>query len=61
MAARTPEDLDRLFGLALNSGDLEALVRLYEPQAALRPGPGQVVRHRYAMGSRIGLLVARLQ
>jgi hypothetical protein len=40
MGARTPEDLDRLFALALNSGDMEALVRLYEPQAALAPGTG---------------------
>src|SRR5207244_10126873 len=59
MSARTPEDLDRLFALALNSGNLEALVRLYEPQAALRPGPGQVVQGdaaiRTALSGFIGM------
>ena len=29
MGARAPEDLDRLFAIALNSGDLEALMSLY--------------------------------
>ena len=49
MGARTPEDLDRLFAAALNAGDLEALVRLYEPQAALRPAPDQVVQGHAAI------------
>jgi uncharacterized protein (TIGR02246 family) len=43
MAARTPEELDTLFGRALNAGDLDALVALYEPQASLMPSPGKVV------------------
>jgi uncharacterized protein (TIGR02246 family) len=58
MAARTPEDLDRLFALALNSGDLEALVRLYEPQAALRPGPGQVVQGHAAIRTALSGFIA---
>ncbi len=33
--ARTPEDVDRLFGERLNAGDLEGLVALYEPTATL--------------------------
>jgi len=49
MGARTPEDLDRLFATALNAGDLEALMRLYEPQAALRPAPGQIVQGHAAI------------
>ena len=49
MGARTPEDLDRLFAQALNSGDVEGLIRLYEPQAALRPEPGQVVQGHAAI------------
>jgi uncharacterized protein (TIGR02246 family) len=44
MAAHTPEDLDRLFAVALNAGDIDGLMRLYEPGAAMRPGPGQVVQ-----------------
>ena len=43
MPARTPEDLDRLFAEALNAGDLDALVALYEPHASLTPSPGKTV------------------
>lgn len=43
MPARSPEALDRLFSKALNAGDLDALVALYEPQATLTPQPGTVV------------------
>ena len=58
MGARTPEDLDRLFAIALNSGDLEALLRLYEPQAALRPGPGQVVQGHGAIREALSGFIA---
>ncbi len=43
MPARTPEEVDTLFAQALNAGDLDALVALYEPAAALAPEPGKVV------------------
>jgi uncharacterized protein (TIGR02246 family) len=43
MTARTPEDLDRLFAEALNKGNLDALVALYEPNAALTPMPDKLV------------------
>ena len=43
MAARAPEDLDRLFAGAMNAGDLDALVDLYESDASLTPAPGKVV------------------
>jgi uncharacterized protein (TIGR02246 family) len=43
MPARTPGDVDRLFAEALNNGNLEALVALYEPEAVLMPQPGKVV------------------
>ncbi len=43
MTARNPEEIDRLFSDALNAGNLDALVALYEPQAALSPEPGKVV------------------
>ena len=43
MPARNPEDLDRLFAEALNAGDLEALTKLYEPHATIRPSPGETV------------------
>ena len=40
MGARTPEDIDHQFAKALNSGNIEALVALYEPNATLTPQPG---------------------
>ncbi len=40
MAARSPEDVDRLFGEYVNTGNLDALVGLYEPGAALAFVPG---------------------
>jgi uncharacterized protein (TIGR02246 family) len=43
MAARTPEEIDPLFAQALNAGDLDALLALYEPNASLMPSPGKVV------------------
>jgi uncharacterized protein (TIGR02246 family) len=47
MPARTPEEVDRLFTEALNAGDVDALVALYEPQAALTPpgGKAPVIGH----------------
>ena len=43
MAARNPEDLDRLFAGSLNSGNIEELMSLYEPQASLMAAPGKIV------------------
>src|SRR6185369_10231028 len=43
MAARRPEEVDQLFVQAFSAGDLEALVALYEPDAALVPQSGQTV------------------
>lgn len=38
-----PVELDRMFEQALNAGDIDALVALYEPDAALMPMPGNLV------------------
>ena len=43
MPATRPEQLHRLFEEAFNAGDLDALLALYEPDAALIPEPGVVV------------------
>ena len=40
MPARNPESLGDLFAQALNAGDLEGLMALYEPHATLSPQPG---------------------
>jgi uncharacterized protein (TIGR02246 family) len=58
MPARTPEELDRLFSEALNSGNLDALVALYEPQATLTPEPGQVVTGAQAIREALSAFVA---
>ena len=44
MARSTPEEMHQLFARHFNAGDLEALVALYTPDAALVPQPGQVVQ-----------------
>ena len=46
MPATEPEQLHRLFEQAFNTGDLEALMDLYEPDAALIPQPGVTVEGR---------------
>ena len=43
MPARSPEELDRLFAAALNRGNLEAILALYEPGACLASAPGRMV------------------
>jgi len=43
MPAHKPEELDVLFAQAVNAGDIEAVIKLYEPAASLTPQPGQVV------------------
>ena len=44
MPARTPSELHQLFTDALNRGDLQGLLNLYEPDASFVPQPGQVVK-----------------
>ena len=58
MAARTPEDVDRLFAEALNAGNLDALVALYEPEASLSPAPGKQVSGHAAIREALGQFVA---
>jgi uncharacterized protein (TIGR02246 family) len=43
MPARSPEELDRLFATAMNSGNLEAVLALYEPGASMASAPGRMV------------------
>lgn len=44
-----PEDLHSAFAAAFNSGNIEAILALYEPDATLVPQPGQAVRGREAI------------
>ena len=41
--ALSPDDLERFFVLRANAGDVEGLVALYEPNAVLASGDGQIV------------------
>jgi ketosteroid isomerase-like protein len=40
MPATEPDQMHSLFELAFNTGDIDALMALYEPNAALVPQPG---------------------
>ena len=60
MNARTPDEIDTLFAKALNAGDLDGLVALYEPQASLMPSPGNVVTGSQAIRDALsGFLAAK--
>jgi uncharacterized protein (TIGR02246 family) len=41
MSILSPEDMNTAFAEAYNSGDVERLLALYEPDAVLAPQPGQ--------------------
>lgn len=58
MAAHTPEELDVLFANAINAGDIEAVIKLYEPGACLMPEPGQVASGMTAIREALGGLLA---
>lgn len=58
MPARTPDEVSRLFASALNAGNLDALVGLYEPQAALSPQPGSAVIGALAIREALSAFVA---
>ncbi len=44
MPALQPEDMPSTFESAFNTGDIEQVMALYEPNAVLIPQPGQVVQ-----------------
>jgi uncharacterized protein (TIGR02246 family) len=46
---QAPEETIRSFSALLGAGDLEAMVHLYEPDAAFVPQPGAVVNGRDAI------------
>lgn len=58
MTTTDPVALDRLFEQALNAGDIDALMALYEPTAALMPTPGEVVIGATAIRAALAGFVA---
>jgi ketosteroid isomerase-like protein len=56
VTARTPEDVDRLFGEYVNAGRLDDLVALYEPEGVLVQPTGSARGHaelRVALGALV--------
>ncbi len=49
MKASSPQDLSRLIIEALNSGDVDMVVSLYEPDGVIAPDPNQIVSGRAAI------------
>ena len=58
MPAQKPQDLHLLFANALNSGDINGLVNLYEPTATLVPAPGQIATGTAAIRQALQAFVA---
>ena len=58
MVTGDPVELDRKFEQALNAGDIDALVALYEPAAALMPSPGNVVVGAAAIREALARFIA---
>jgi uncharacterized protein (TIGR02246 family) len=58
MKVYNPEDMNRAFAEAFNSGDIDDLIALYEPGAVLVPIPGQIVEGSEAIRSALQELLA---
>ena len=57
MPARVPEELDQLFMKAMNAGDLEGVVALYEPGAIMME-PGELATGREAIREALTAFLA---
>jgi ketosteroid isomerase-like protein len=61
MPAMKPEEMAAEFERAFNTGDVEQVMALYEPNAVLVPEPGQVVRGTAALrAALLGFLSLKL-
>ena len=58
MPAHSPEDVHQRWFAAMNAGDLDATLELYEPEATLVPQPGQVVSGTAAIRAALGGFLA---
>jgi uncharacterized protein (TIGR02246 family) len=58
MKVYNPEDMNSAFAEAFNSGDIESLLSLYEPEAVLIPRPGQVAEGAEAIRVALQELLA---
>jgi uncharacterized protein (TIGR02246 family) len=58
MAQNRPEDMHQRFAQHFNAGDIESLMALYTPDAALVPQPGQVVQGHAAIREALQAFLA---
>ena len=58
MPATTPEQIHRLFEEAFNAGDIDGLMALFEPDAALVPQPGSVAHGTEEVREALGRYLA---
>ena len=58
MPVRAPEEMHPAFAAAFDARDLDALLDLYEPGAALTPQPGLVVTGHAAIREALGAFLA---
>ncbi|MFL6216543.1 MAG: YybH family protein [Blastocatellia bacterium] len=58
MPARRPQEIYELFKQFFDAKDTDALVALYEPNAAFQPQPGQVVTGHVAIREALGGFLA---
>ncbi len=56
--AHTPEDITRLFVDAVNAGDIDGLVALYEPDALIAFPPGELTAGHQAIRALYAQLLA---
>ncbi len=58
MPARKPEEIHGLFADALNSGEIDALMALYEPGVSLVPQPRQLATGTQAIRQALSAFLA---
>ncbi|XYH93529.1 YybH family protein [Sorangium sp. So ce1128] len=58
MNVKEPQQMNAIFAEAFNSGDLERIMALYEPEAVLAPAPGQRAAGAPAVREAIRALLA---
>jgi uncharacterized protein (TIGR02246 family) len=58
MTETSPSQIHREFEAAFNAGDEEALLALYEPEAAFVAGPGQVLTDKDALRAALQQFLA---
>jgi uncharacterized protein (TIGR02246 family) len=58
MAVMRPEEMNGVFAEAVNSGELERVIALYEPDALLAPRPGERAQGRAEIRAALAELLA---